>query len=167
MATIGLQEFEGSTWSEPGFVERLLDKVVTNPFGVPQTMSFDGVTNWKAYNAKQVLTLFRKPGDNMVALEIEKPLTATAFITKNAVLNSVVLRTANKNLVEAGTEEVLAYVRSLAGLLPKCRRGEISVQNKMREFYAEHNLKRLPECFADFVHWYHLISPQDKSLNPK
>jgi hypothetical protein len=145
------------TGKEPAYT--LLKSLEQNPYGKFDKMSFGG--NLKSYNYQfdKALKHLMAETTNSVRLTTETPFRFRGSIARGKVHNTVVLGMANPTFNSLNLEQLLSYTRSLAKLLPNFYRAEIVTDYQLNEYYTEQKLEWLPECFNDFLSWYHLMSP--------
>jgi hypothetical protein len=160
---------EANKWHGEGPTEKIVIKLEKNPFGVFRFMELDAHSNTvpqgtskQAYNRKKVLNHLKSFKDPFAIFETaqDAPLKLGGSIAINNWKSSAELGMPNKKLVELRLEaKFINYAQELAALFPNFDRASIAVNSQMNEFYFQHNLDWLPNCFDNFLDWYHLLSP--------
>jgi hypothetical protein len=158
MADIIIQE-KAHKWEGKEVAYSLLQNLEQNLYVKFAKMSFGGELKSQAYKFDKALKHLMGDTTSSVKLTAETPFRFRGSIARGKVHNTVVLGMANPTLSNLDLEQLLTYIRSFAKLLPNFYRAELVTDYKINEYYAEQNLKWLPECFGNFLSWYHLLSP--------
>jgi hypothetical protein len=153
-------EDRNDNWQENNPTEKLLEVLENNPFAPFRQVWFNGVLEAQNYDRKKALNHLNKSKTNSIRLETDEPFKLRASISRNPKRNVIVVGMGNKVLRELNIETLIEYGKTIANLLPHFHNLQIQVDTNLNEFYEEQDLEWLPDCFGNFLDFYHLMSPQ-------
>jgi hypothetical protein len=146
-------------WQQNNLVERILEALENNPLAPFRRVWFNGVLEPQSYDRKKALNHLNKGKTNSIRLETDEPFKLRASISRNPKRNVIVLGMGNKVLRELNVETLIEYGKTIANLLPHFHNLQIQTDVNLNEFYEEADLEWLPDCFGNFLDFYHLMSP--------
>jgi hypothetical protein len=158
MALIYVLE-EHNPWQGDSPVTEVLTKLEANPFVTYQEMDLNNTLKLQPYERKKALATLKRGKEPTVELSAKAPFSFKGSVSRGDWRNTVLLRMANSQLKKIELPVLFNYLKELAELFPQFLFAEIKTDLQIADYYSEIELEWLPDCFGNFLSWYHLLSP--------
>jgi hypothetical protein len=142
--------------------ERVLGHFEQNPFAPFAEADLKGVLKFEPYDHRRVLEEFARNPEAGVGARTSSPFYLEGSFTRHDLKNGVSFAGDPEYLRRGGAlADATEYVKRWRHALPAFDQAGLSADDRENVFFFDElNLEPLPDCFGNFLGWYHVISPR-------
>lgn len=142
--------------------ERVLSLFEQNPFAPFAEVDLEGLLKFEPYDHRRVLEEFARNAEADIGVRTESPFYLDGGLTRHEWKNGAHMGGDPEYLRREGALAAAAeYLKRWRQTFPAFDHGGLSADDRENVFFFDElDLEPLPDCFGNFLGWYHVISPR-------
>ena len=142
--------------------ERILSLFEDNPFTPFAEVDLKITLKFEPYDRRRVLSELAGNPEAVMAARASRPFYLDGGLSRHPIQNGVRIGGDPEYLRREGALAAAAeYVKRWRHALPAFDQAGLSADDRENVFFFDDlNLEPLPDCFGNFLGWYHVISPR-------